>query len=268
MRMAHLHSIYDTDTHFKIDSATRVVKNASVTKTTIAQHDHNSERFTFELPRYIDGHDMSLCNSAQVHYINTDSKTHVQKTGVYLIEDLQPSPDDENVIICSWLISANATKYVGTLSFTIRFACVSDDGKIEYVWSTAKHERVQVIECIFNGDVADEEYVDILSQLAAKSNDLEAQIETKATANIGTITLLAANWEGSESTYSQIVVIDGVTENSQIDLTPTVEQLEVFYEKDLTFVAENDNGVVTVYAIGQKPMNDYTMQVTITEVQV
>ena len=40
----------------------------------------------------------------------------------------------------------------------------------------------------------------------------------------------------------------------------------VFYEKDITFVTENDGGVVTVYAIGQKPQNDYTIQVTITEV--
>ena len=64
------------------------------------------------------------------------------------------------------------------------------------------------------------------------------------------------------------MTISGVTENSQVDLTPSVEQLVVFYEKDLTFVTENEDGVVTVYAIGQKPTNDYTVQVTITEVNV
>ena len=53
-----------------------------------------------------------------------------------------------------------------------------------------------------------------------------------------------------------------------MDLTPSVEQLAVFYDKDLTFVTENEDGVVTVYAIGQKPTNDYTIQVTITEVNV
>ena len=41
-----------------------------------------------------------------------------------------------------------------------------------------------------------------------------------------------------------------------------------FYEKDITFVTENEGGVVTVYVIGQKPTNDYTIQVTITEVDV
>ena len=62
--------------------------------------------------------------------------------------------------------------------------------------------------------------------------------------------------------------IEGVTENSQVDLTPDVQQLAIFYNKDLTFVTENEEGVVTVYAIGQKPTNDYTIQVTITEVDI
>ena len=88
------------------------------------------------------------------------------------------------------------------------------------------------------------------------------------TASIGTVNLLADKWLGDTNLYYQIVSIDGVTENSQVDLTPDVEQLLVFYEKDLTFVTENDGGVVTVYAIGQKPANDYTIQVTITEVSV
>ena len=83
---------------------------------------------------------------------------------------------------------------------------------------------------------------------------------------IGEVTLLASAWVGEGSTYSQVVSIDGVTANSQVDLTPSVEQLVAFYEKDLTFVTENDGGVVTVFAIGQKPQNNYTIQVTITEV--
>lgn len=85
---------------------------------------------------------------------------------------------------------------------------------------------------------------------------------------ISEVELLAANWTGSENLYSQVVSIEGVTENSQVDLTPSVEQLVVFYEKDLTFVTENEDGVVTVYAIGQRPENDYVIQVTITEVRV
>ena len=99
---------------------------------------------------------------------------------------------------------------------------------------------------------------------------------------IGYVTLLADSWVGESSPYSQVVEVDGmaevnggvtenigiggVTENSQVDLTPSVEQLAIFHNKDLAFVTENEDGIVTVYAIGQKPENDYTIQVTITEV--
>lgn len=85
---------------------------------------------------------------------------------------------------------------------------------------------------------------------------------------IGYVVLPASAWTGSDNRWSQVVEINSVTKRSQVDLTPSVEQLLIFYEKDLTFVTENDDGVVTVYAIGQKPTNDYTIQVTITEVLV
>ena len=83
---------------------------------------------------------------------------------------------------------------------------------------------------------------------------------------IAYIELLSSNWEGSESLYSQVVSIDGVTENSKIDINPSIEQLAIFHEKDIAFVAENENGIVTVYCIGQRPTANYQMQVTITEV--
>lgn len=89
---------------------------------------------------------------------------------------------------------------------------------------------------------------------------------TGTTARISEVALLASGWVGTASPYSQVVNINGVTENSQVDLTPSVDQLMVFYEKDLTFATKNEGGVVTVYVIGQKPTNDYTIQVTITEV--
>lgn len=83
---------------------------------------------------------------------------------------------------------------------------------------------------------------------------------------ISEVTLFSGSWIGAASPYSQVVNIPGVTENSQVDLTPSVAQLAIFHEKDLAFVTENDGGVVTVYAIGQKPLLDYTVQVTIIEV--
>lgn len=93
-------------------------------------------------------------------------------------------------------------------------------------------------------------------------------IEGAVAPKISEVTLLASAWVGENNLYQQVVDIEGVTEKSQVDLTPNIEQLLVFYEKDICFVSRNNGGVVTIYVIGQKPANDYTIQVTITEVAV
>lgn len=82
------------------------------------------------------------------------------------------------------------------------------------------------------------------------------------------VTLLASAWQGTEDPYSQVVEIEGVTEFTKVDLLPSVEQLAIFHDKDIAFVTENEDGVVTVYCIGDKPTRDYTMQVALKEVEV
>ena len=83
---------------------------------------------------------------------------------------------------------------------------------------------------------------------------------------ISSVTLPASEWIGEEHRYYQLVDVANATEIHQVDLTPSDEQLVIFREKDLAFLTVNRRGAVTVYAIGQKPTNDYTMQVTLTEV--
>lgn len=81
------------------------------------------------------------------------------------------------------------------------------------------------------------------------------------------VTLLANAWVKEGDAYSQVVWVEGVTSRSKVDLQPTREQLEEFHYKILAFVAENDGGIVTVYAIGDKPDGDHTIQITLTEVE-
>ena len=97
---------------------------------------------------------------------------------------------------------------------------------------------------------------------------LVAEMLTSTQARIANVSLLASAWEGEGSLYSQIVAIDGVTPYSKVDLLPSVQQLAIFHNKDVAFVTENEDGVVTVYAIGVKPTQNYTMQAQITEVAV
>lgn len=282
--MAHIHGVFDSDAHLVIDPKTRKITNNTPEKTKIMQYDHNSERFTFELPKEVERHDMTKCNVVQVHYLNTDSRTREVNKGVYEVNDLQISPEDENVLIGSWLISGNATKLVGTIEFILRFACVTD-GNVDYAWHTDINSDFSVGKGINNGETVVTQYTDILEQWKEELEKADGAVSDEqisdavneyfqengtpvaSPAKISEVTLTADGWVGEESPYSQVVDIEGVTKNSQVDLTPNVEQLSVFYEKDLTFVTENIGGTVTVYAIGQKPTNDYTIQVTITEVE-
>ena len=80
------------------------------------------------------------------------------------------------------------------------------------------------------------------------------------------VTLYAAAWEGDTSPYSQVVVIDGVTPNTQVDVTLSGELYDKFLNKTLGIVIENHDGVTIAMAAGQKPTKDYTIQVTLSEV--
>lgn len=177
--MGHKHSVYDTDSHFQINAVTRKIINVSNSKTVLLQYDHNSERFTFEIPRYIEGHDMSLCTTIQLHYLNVASNKSGQTAGVYEIEDLQLSPESEDMVICSWLISRNATLYHGSLNFMLRFICETDE--IDYTWNTEIYTGISVSEGMNNGDIIVDEYIDILEQwerkLFDKFGDIDAALD-------------------------------------------------------------------------------------------
>ena len=167
--MSHLHSINDGDNKFIVDGISRVIKNTSTSKTTVMQFDHNSEIFTFEVPRYIEGHDMMECNRVEVHYLNIDTATKDENEGIYVVNDLQVNPEDETKLTCSWVISQGATGLVGSLNFLLRFIC-STDGVLDYVWNTAIHSSIYVSKGIYNQDIVAESY---LETIKAWENRLE-----------------------------------------------------------------------------------------------
>lgn len=159
--MSHKHSIYDSDPHFAINAITRTILNKSSQKTILIQGDHNAERFTFEMPRYIEGHDMSQCDRVQLHYLNLSKNGKDQIAGVYEPTDFQISPDGDDVVIFSWLISANATKYAGSLSFAVRFTCMNGN-LIEYAWNTLPCTSISIATSVDNTDDITEQYTDVI----------------------------------------------------------------------------------------------------------
>lgn len=160
--MTHKHSVYDTDLHFIIDPVTRAVTSGANPKTKIIQYDHNSERFTFEIPRLVDGHDMTLCDKIEIHYINIAKGSMDKYADVYPVDDMSVSPDSDDTVIFSWLVSGNSTQYIGSLNFLIRFTCLTGD-KIDYVWNTAICTTISISEGMYNAEQIAAEYSDVLA---------------------------------------------------------------------------------------------------------
>lgn len=161
--MVHSHSVYDSDPHFIIDPISRAVTNKESKKTILMQYDHNSECFSFEVSRLVEGHDLTLCNRVEVHYTNTDSSTRESNSDIYEVTDLTVDPNDENKILFTWTISENATMYAGSLSFLIQFACIENDVDT-YRWHTGINNSVSISKGMNNGDSIIEQYSDLLNQ--------------------------------------------------------------------------------------------------------
>jgi hypothetical protein len=101
------------------------------------------------------------------------------------------------------------------------------------------------------------------------SDQINTAIINKADApKLTNVSILASSWTGESNPWSQVVTINGVTHKSKIDLQPTALQIVELQDNDIALIAENTNGIVTIYALGSKPTKDYTMQALITEVVV
>lgn len=157
----HTHSVHDADSHFRIDTISRKIINESSTKSHLMQYDHNSERFTFEIPKEIEGHNVIDCNVVEIHYLNINASTNEKVEGVYDVTDMQL---DGDVVKFSWLISANATAFVGSLNFIIKFSCVAEDGTVDYAWHTDVYEKIKIAKTINNTDAIYTQYADVLEQ--------------------------------------------------------------------------------------------------------
>lgn len=147
--------ITDDDEYFIIDTTTRKIINKS-NKSYLIQYDHHSERLTFKLPRYIEGHDMMNCNKITVNYLAGDN------IGLYEVDDLGVESPTE--LKCSWLISSNVTQDVAKLFFALTFECVQTDGEITYKWNTDINEDLSIKKTIANDSTVVYENVDILEQ--------------------------------------------------------------------------------------------------------
>lgn len=172
--MAHLHEVKDSDTHFIINPVTMAISNAQNEKNKLQQGDHNSEIFTFQIPKEVEGHDMSLCDVVRVHYINTStSKADISKD-IHKVVDIAVAEDDAETLVFTWLIHGNATKYNGSLAFRILFACTDENDNYTYKKWTEIYKGISIGEGFENEETVLEAQADILKQ---EFDELEKQME-------------------------------------------------------------------------------------------
>lgn len=183
--MAHTHPVVDSDSRFVINPTTRAISTTS-DKLELIQGDHQSERITFEIPKIVEGHDMSLSDRIEVHYINVDRRTKATSRDIYIADDMSVDGDK---LTFSWLISGNATKYYGRLNFIILFECLDSDGNYTYKWNTEICKLLTIGEGISNTEAVAEDYSDILEKF---KNEIlgEAADQTNALTDLAELGLI------------------------------------------------------------------------------
>ena len=201
--MAHAHIVSDSDNHFIIDPISRQISNNSK-KTILIKTDHNSEQFTFELPRYVEGHDMSLSNKVEVHFLNINSKTRQTNPGIYNVVDFDVDAEDNTKVLGTWLVSREATKYPGSLNFVIRFSCLDDDNVEYYSWNTAIYTGITISDTIENTETIVEDYVDIFRQWLDTLEMAGSTGDIYAISDDGTIINLCEKVDGLDNHVTEL----------------------------------------------------------------
>lgn len=169
--ITHDHFVTDPDSYFIIDPDTRQISNLSQAPNVLMQNDHNSEVYTFEIPRYVEGHNMMLCNRIRLHYINIGQNKKEYKDVAELT--LTANPENSNTLLSEWIIKRQAIQYNGSLNFLLQYMCVDDNGNVTYEWHTDIYTAVEVRKTFDNAEQAVFAYSDILEEWYRKLFSVE-----------------------------------------------------------------------------------------------
>ena len=239
--MSHIHDIVDADRHFIIDNVTKGITNKS-DKLVISQYDHDSERYTFEIPRYIEDHDMTLCDRIEIHFTNITKNRKQQNNDVYVVKSADVDSDRDTVFF-SWLVSRKATQLVGSLKFSVTFLCFDDEGNEIYNWGTDIFDAIQVIERLenkgsvveSNPDLFETMKQDILNSLPSSGSSIDKEEVERIVAEYIATNPPAPGEPGTDG-------VDGKDGTDGVSPTVTVEEIENGYRLTITDI----NGTNTV----------------------
>lgn len=206
---------YDDGRHFIINPDNRKITVPFKYSSVVG--DSNSQIITIAIKRFIDGYDMMNCNDVTIHYaILSEEDDSILYKDIYQCDDLRISEKDENVVLVSWVIKRNATKYDGILSFTIKYATiyVDEESRVRESFSLQSriNEKLRVFNRINNSDDIADEYGDLLQQW---KEDLERSKPTASVKKVGNETIITITDKNGTTTAN---VIDGVNGESAYEI--------------------------------------------------
>lgn len=174
--MNHSHELVDDGKHFIIDPQTREIKHEG--QVYMVRGDHNSSVFTFEIPRYIDGHDMSASSEVVINFTNIGTNGTDKNIGAFVCKDVSLAEGESDIVTFSWSASIDATKYAGIVDVSVEFICKDDSGEIIYTWNTdILKDAVFILDSLKNYDEILDQYVDVIADKDSLIESQDAAIE-------------------------------------------------------------------------------------------
>lgn len=224
--------IIDDGKVFVIDKDTKEISGEMLI---ISQFMNKSERVTLKMPRYIEGHDMLLCNYVTIHYDNVSTDRESVNSDVYEVDDLKLKEGTDDVLTFTWLITSNATQLVGTVEISVHFDCLTD-GVSVYSWGTTVSRLIRILESKNNSPSVIANNSDILQQHTDKIDKLNENVEALSKKHDGD--LQAAN-ERIDTANDEIAKTNKAVENLNKSLTQSIESVGESANKAIAYVNES-----------------------------
>ena len=234
------------------------------------------EDFNFQWLRFIQGY----------NHINISGTGHltIEHRDIYKVGEafddndrMNLIPVNKNILLLATvnLLAENWSKEVVpegdivTYSQTLSLNNVTPTSKVdlqptEEQLSNLQYQGLELQAINYDG------VIKVFSYGGAPNIDYALQItieETSASLSYryGTTTLYADAWYDQGDIYYQPIYIKGVTRNTIINIELTDEQVALLEDNSTSLLIKNNKGEVFAYAVGYKPVRDYTVSVIMTE---
>lgn len=155
--MAIIHDgVLDEGAKLQIVPNTRQITVPSSVSIVGTEGEHRSEQLTFQCPKIIDGHDVSVCASHYISWTNAAGGS-----GKYKIKEIWVEDD---TMYFRWTIKRKITEVAGGIVFAVHFVDYGENGEVIYRRSTTNCTALRVLPTTHNDTDYDDDallYVDI-----------------------------------------------------------------------------------------------------------